>query len=169
MSRTRVTSAHPGGIREDSRCEHRASGLGLTLDVLAETAFRVLFSLIFATAGLAHLVRPQIIIARLLEAPLAHLATAIAPAPFLVFSTGVVLLVAGVTLLLGFRTRLSAVLLIAVLVPMTVAVDVGHTNALGPLFKNVALLGGLIHFATKGGGAIAIDRARSRVAFLRRR
>jgi putative oxidoreductase len=50
------------------------------------------------------------------------------------------------------------VLLIAVLVPITVTVDVGHTSALGPLFKNLALFGGLIHFAARGPGSFSVER-----------
>ncbi|MEO2169231.1 MAG: DoxX family membrane protein [bacterium] len=119
----------------------------------ADLAFRMLFSLIFVGAGLRHLVRPEEIVGRLESAPLAYLATAIAPAPVLVFVGGLVLLVAGVALLLGIGTRSAAIVLALVLVPITVTVDLGHVGALGPLFKNIALLGGLIHFAAYGNGA----------------
>lgn len=116
----------------------------------ADVAFRVLFSLIFVGAGLRHLFGPQEILERLRAAPLSHLATSVAPAPFLVAATGVVLVLAGLCLLLGVRLRLASLALIAVLVPITAVVDLGHLGALGPLFKNIALLGGLIHFAAHG-------------------
>ncbi len=116
----------------------------------ADAAFRVLFSLIFVGAGLRHLFGPQEILERLHAAPLSHLATSAAPAPFLVAATGIVLVLAGGCLLLGVRLRIASLALIVVLVPITVVVDLGHVGALGPLFKNIALLGGLIHFAAHG-------------------
>lgn len=121
-----------------------------TLVARADLVFRVLFSLIFVLAGLRHLIAPKMILARLEAAPLAYLATAIAPASFLVTASGVVLVLAGLGLLFGILIRPAALALIAVLVPVTVVVDLGHFGALGPLFKNVALLGGLIHFAAHG-------------------
>lgn len=112
---------------------------------IADTVFRVLLSGIFVTAGWAHLVRPDDVVARLLAAPRAHLATAVAPAELLVGATGVVLLVGGLALLLGLKTRVAAVVLAVCLVPITVTVQLSPER-LGPLFKNIALLGGLIHF-----------------------
>jgi len=130
---------------------------------MADLVFRVLFSLIFLGAGLKHLVRPDDLIARLEEAPLAWMAIAVGRPSLLMALTGVVLLAAGLGLLLGWWTRLSAVALIAVLIPITVVVDLGHTDNMGPLFKNIALLGGLIHFAARGPGAYALDTRRQSV------
>lgn len=50
-----------------------------------------------------------------------------------------------------------AALLIAVLLPITLTVQVGSAEGSGPLFKNIALLGGLIHFAANGAGSFAVD------------
>lgn len=116
----------------------------------ADVIFRVLFSLIFVGAGLRHLIGSAEILARLEAAPLSHLATSVAPASLLVAVTGIVLVVAGLGLMLGVWLRAAAVALIVVLVPITVVVDLGHLGALGPLFKNIALLGGLIHFSAHG-------------------
>jgi putative oxidoreductase len=124
---------------------------------LADLTFRVLFSLIFVGAGLMHLVRPGELIARLLDAPLAWMATAVGPPHLLMVVTGLIMLPAGLGLMLGFWTRLSAVVLIALLIPITVVIDLGHTQNMGPLFKNIALFGGLIHFAARGPGAYALD------------
>ena len=112
--------------------------------------FRVLFSLIFLGAGLMHLVRPQELVARLIEASMSWLATAVASPSVLILLTGVILVPAGLALLLGFWTRPAAVLLM-------IAVDFGNPRDMGPLFKNIALFGGLIHFAVKGAGAYALD------------
>ena len=57
------------------------------------------------------------------------------------------MLIAGVALLIGFKTRVSAIILIAVLIPITLTIQVGQVATLGPLFKNVAILGGLIFFS----------------------
>lgn len=114
---------------------------------LAELAFRVLFSIIFVVAAVGHLVRPETFVARLLQSPVGRLVADVAPAGVLVTATGVVLLVAGVGLAIGYRTRLAALALIAVLIPITVSTHIGTGGDPGPLLKNVALLGGLIHFA----------------------
>jgi len=124
---------------------------------VADLLFRVLFSLIFLGAGLMHLVRPQELVARLIEAPMSWLATAVAPASVLIFVTGVILVPAGLALLFGFWTRPAAMLLLIVLVPITITVDFGNPKNMGPLFKNIALFGGLVHFAVKGAGAYALD------------
>lgn len=123
----------------------------------SDLIFRLLFTLIFLGAGVKHLVDPQDIVARLLAAPLAPLATAVAPAPALVACTGVVLILGGLGLLVGLWTRMAAVALIVVLIPITVVADIGGGAAtMGPLFKNIALLGGLVHFAVRGPGAFAL-------------
>jgi len=126
----------------------------------SDAIFRVLFSLIFVGAGIRHLARPDEIVARLLDAPLAHWFTAVAPAPVLVALAAVVLVPGGVALLVGYHARLAALVLTAVLIPITISVDLGHTRALGPLFKNIALLGGLIHFMSKGAGEWSLDARR---------
>jgi putative oxidoreductase len=136
---------------------------------VADLSFRVLFSLIFLGAGLMHLVRPQELATRLLDAPMSWLATAVAPASLLILLSGVILVPASLGLLLGFCTRPAAVLLLIVLVPITITVDVGNPKNMGPLFKNIALFGGLIHFAVRDAGAYALDnlRRRDRMRFLR--
>ena len=133
----------------------------------AELSFRVLFSLIFIVAGVGHLVRPQVFVERLLHGPVGQTIASLAPAGLLVIGTGVVLLVAGIGLLLGYRTRLAALALIAVLVPITVSTHIGAGGDPGPLLKNVAILGGLIHFAAvvTGGPSIGRRRERKRTLF----
>lgn len=125
--------------------------------MLAETVFRVLFSLIFVVAGIMHLAAPDRVARRLAAAPLARLATWVASPETLVVVAGVVLFVAGAALLLGLGTRLAALALIAVLIPITLTVQVG-AGELGPLFKNIAILGGLVHFAVLGTGGAALER-----------
>jgi len=125
---------------------------------LSDFVFRGLFSLIFLIAGLGHFVQADVMIQRLMEAPLGSVATLIAPASLLISITGVVLVAAGLLLLLGFRARIAALVLIAVVVPITGTVHLAPgPEHIGPLFKNIALLGGLVHFAVRGAGGLSLD------------
>lgn len=120
--------------------------------VRADLWFRVMLSGIFVVAGLQHLLRPGAVTAHLLRSPAgASLASVVATAP-LIAAAGVVLLSGGIALLLGVRTRLAAVVLALTLLPITAVVQVGP-ETLGPLFKNIAILGGLLHFAAHRGEA----------------
>lgn len=118
--------------------------------------FRVFTSLIFIVAGAQHLARPDAVAARLVAAPFGHWAVAVAPAHLLVLLTGGALLGGGLALLAGLGTRFAAALLMATLVPITVTVQLGG-ESLGPLFKNVAIFGALLHFVVTGGGRLSAD------------
>ena len=124
---------------------------------LAYLAFRVLVSPIFLVSGLAHLVKPAALAARLESAPFGDLATALAPATVLIVASGVALFAGGLALLLGFKTRLAALGLVAVLIPITITVQIGNPSGPGPLLKNVGLLGALVQLAAAGGGRFALD------------
>lgn len=119
--------------------------------------FRALLSLIFLVAGTGHLLNTGHIAQRLNDAQLGYLATSIAPAEPLVLLAGGALLAGGLGLLLGVQTRLAAGMLILVVIPITITVQIGRPT-LGPLFKNVAILGGLLYFAAHGAGPLSLDR-----------
>lgn len=122
----------------------------------SQLIFRILFSLIFIVAGAKHLFSPDDVVARLATAPGFFLVQALPP-KFLVILSGGVLLVGGAALLAGVMTRWAAAALVAVLIPITLTVQVGGAQGMGPLMKNIALLGGLLHWAVEGGGALSLD------------
>lgn len=126
------------------------------LNVPSDLIFRAMFSAIFLAAGAKHVLAPEPMAARLVASPNGQLFS-FAPPELLIVLSGVVLVAGGLGLLLGAFTRLSAAALFAVLVPITLAVQVGNAEGMGPLLKNVALLGGLIHFVVRGPGALSLD------------
>ncbi len=125
---------------------------------LAHTTFRMLLSLIFLVAGIQHLLNPHNVAKRLSMSSWADLLTMFMPLNIHVFLAGVVLFAAGLGLFFGSKTRLSSLALIAVLIPITMTVQMDGAETLGPLFKNIAILGGLIYFAYYGiGDGFGID------------
>src|SRR5690606_40113569 len=95
-----------------------SSSAALAPQSVADTVFRIFGSLIFVTAGSGHLLQPDAIVNRLTASPIGTYMAALVPAELLVLSTGAVLLVAGIALLLGAGTRLAAVVLIVCLIPI---------------------------------------------------
>lgn len=124
----------------------------------SDPIFRVCLSLIFIVGGLGHFVEHRQMLDRIAESPWATTINAIGDPSVLLWVSGAIFVPAGVALAVGFMTRLSSVALFITLAPITITMHVAPGHA-GPLFKNIAILGALIHFVFNGSGAVAIDRA----------
>ncbi|RIV32846.1 DoxX family protein [Flagellimonas lutimaris] len=108
---------------------------------------RVMVSLIFIVASLNHLINTDKAVARIENAKFGALGHLLGPPEISVIASGVVMLLAGIALAVGFKTKWSALLLIVMLIPITLTIQVGQIATVGPLFKNIAILGGLLFFA----------------------
>lgn len=108
---------------------------------------RIMLSLIFIVASTSHFFKLEQTVKRIEAANFSFIANIVGTPEIAVILSGIVMLIAGVALLIGFKTRVSAIILIAVLIPITLTIQVGQVATLGPLFKNVAILGGLIFFS----------------------
>ena len=75
---------------------------------------------------------------------------------FLIVGGGIALLAGGLALLVGFHTRRAAIGLMMLLIPITITVQIGRFSTIGPLFKNIAIFGGLLYFAVHGSQALVI-------------
>lgn len=122
---------------------------------ISHLIFRVAISLIFVIGGLGHFFRANEMLERINESPWSGIVRTIGDPMLLLWLSGAVFIVFGLCLALGVLTRLSAVLLFITLVPITISIHVapGHV---GPLLKNVAILGGLLHLWTSGSGSLAL-------------
>lgn len=119
----------------------------LQVSYASVVVLRVLLSFIFIVASISHFINTENTIQRLEHAKMGYIAQLLGTPKMAVILSGVVMLIASITLLIGFKTRLAALSLIAVLVPITLAVQIGQVESMGPLFKNIALLGGLLFFS----------------------
>lgn len=108
---------------------------------------RIMLSLIFIVASTSHFFNTEKTVSRIENATLGFIGNILGTPEIAVILSGIVMLIAGISLLIGFKSRIAAIVLIAVLIPITLTVQVGQMTTLGPLFKNVAILGGLLFFS----------------------
>jgi putative oxidoreductase len=117
---------------------------------------RILYSLIFLAAVPGHFSAQTIGYAASQGVPLANLA---------VPASGILALVGGLSIALGYKTRWGALALIAFLVPVTLMMHnfwavtdpMMHQLQMVMFLKNVALIGGALTFAVHGAGAYSLD------------
>jgi len=100
----------------------------------------------------------QVMLERMEKSPWQETVLMIGDPSILLWLSGLAFIVAGITLALGWMTRSSALVLFLTLVPITSAIHVVPDRShVGPLFKNIAILGALIIFWARGPGAFALD------------
>lgn len=107
---------------------------------------RIMLSGIFLVAGANHLFNVEGTVNKMDQASLKGMAYAMGNPEYMVILSGIVMLIAGISLLIGFKTRYAAAILALVLIPITITVQIGQMSSLGPLFKNIAIMGGLLFF-----------------------
>ncbi|MGC1548410.1 MAG: DoxX family protein [Rhodanobacter sp.] len=117
---------------------------------------RVMLSTLFLLAGLSKIAAPAMTIGYIQSVGL--------PLPSIAFGLAAFTeIVGGITLLLGYRTRIVA----TVLFVFTLATAAFFHNHLGDqnqfihFFKNIAIAGGLLHVIAFGGGRVSLDGRRS--------
>ena len=122
-------------------------------------AGRVLFSLIFIVASFGDFTQKNINYAAEAGVPYASVLVPLA---------GVISLIGGLCILLGFYTRVGAWLIVIFLIPVTVfmhnfwatADAAARADQLAHFLKNVSMLGAALFIAYFGAGPMSIDRRR---------
>ena len=101
-------------------------------------------SLIFIYAGIRHLTHPHGIFKRVASSTIYELIQNEWLFRAAILLAGIVMVLAGIALLVGYKSRSAAWLLLATLVPITLSTQLENLNDLGPFFKNVAITGSLL-------------------------
>ncbi len=122
---------------------------------------RLLFSLIFVSSGLSHFSQATIGYAASQGVPYAG---------FFVPLAGVLAVVGGLGVLVGWHTRVAALLLVVFLVPVTFKMHAFWTarDAMAAMnqqihfMKNLSMLGAALFLMWFGGGPVSLDATRRR-------
>jgi putative oxidoreductase len=122
---------------------------------------RLLFAAIFLMAGLGHFSKQEIGYAAAQGVPLASIAV-----PF----SGVLALAGGLSILLGYRAKLGAWLIVLFLIPVTVMMHnfwavkdpMMAQIQMAMFMKNVSMLGAALLITQFGAGPLSLDVRRSR-------
>lgn len=118
--------------------------------------FRMCLSGIFITAGISHLMHPEEVANRINAAAFGQYVGSIGDPYFLGLISGYFLLIFGLLLFSGVFTRWSAVILFMLLIPITITIQLGNGILHGPLWKNIAIFGGLLFFIVNNPKAFSI-------------
>lgn len=119
---------------------------------VAPAAGRALISVLFILSGLSKLAAPA--------ATVGYIQSVGLPFPSIAFGLAAfVELVGGITLLLGYRTRVVATVLFVFALATAVFFhrNFADVNQFIHFFKNVAIAGGLLNVVAFGGGRLSLD------------
>ena len=117
---------------------------------------RILFSLIFLMFGMAHLTDPQMMIDNGMVPDFLPMKSVV------VILTGLVIIGAGLSVLLGYQTKLGALLLFVFLLSTTLMVwsagfFAGEEAATGFFMRDLALSGAALLIYHFGAGPLSVD------------
>lgn len=101
---------------------------------------------IFLIAGVNHVAFPGHVAKRLMASSVYENLLFFMNAEVLVVATGIGLLAGGIFLAVNRYTRVAAMVLLLLLIPITISVQLQGWSTAGPLFKNIAIAGGLLFF-----------------------
>jgi putative oxidoreductase len=120
---------------------------------------RILFSLIFISSGImGHMIG--------LTGTSAYAASKGLPIPtVLVLISGIIAVLGGLSIMLGYKAKLGALLIVVFLVPVTFTMHQFWTDTdpmmsqigMALFMKNIALIGGALLIAYFGSGPVSID------------
>lgn len=105
-----------------------------------------MLSAIFLVASLSHIFNIEKTIQKIDKAAFSEIAYVFGDPTIMIVLSGIAMLIGGVSLMVGYKTKWAAIILAACLIPITLTVQVGQMSTLGPLFKNIAIFGGLLFF-----------------------
>lgn len=154
MTTQSTATTRSTAISADTRSASAVQGLTVLLG-------RFLFALIFLMSGPNHFSKQAIGYAASQGVPLASIAV-----PF----SGLLALAGGLSILVGYRAKLGAWLIVLFLVPVTVMMHKFWTVS-DPMaqqvqmimfMKNVSMLGGALLISQFGAGPFSLDQRRSR-------
>lgn len=128
----------------------------LAVNGMSVLIFRISLSGIFVSAGMTHLLNPAGVAERIQAVASNSFASLFGDPYLLVLLSGYALLIGGIALLMGIFPRWAALGLFFVLIPITISIQFGNGIMHGPLWKNVALFGGLIFFIINNPKAYSI-------------
>lgn len=125
--------------------------------------FRIALSIIFIFAGVAHLVHPEKVASRINQAAFNGFAIFFGDAYLLGLLSGYALLLFGLAFMLGIYTKYSAIVLVFILIPITITIQFGNGLLHGPLWKNVALFGGLLFFIINNPSCYSLKNSSKKI------
>jgi putative oxidoreductase len=120
---------------------------------------RLLIAVIFLVSGLGKIAAPA--------ATQGYIASAGLPVPMLAYLIAIVIEVGGgVLLVLGFQTRLVALIMAVFSVATALGFhhDFADQNQMIHFLKNIAMAGGLLQVVAFGAGALSLDGRRAQVS-----
>ena len=117
-----------------------------SIDGFSILILRAALSGIFLVAGSSHILHPDNVLQRIDKAAFHEFGYFFGDPYTLGIVSGYAMIFFGLAFLFGIYTRWSAAILFAILIPITITIQMGNGLMHGPFWKNIALFGGLWFF-----------------------